>query len=158
MRQLLRELAACGLLLATLPTTATAQQGSVQITAASHSLRGEPGRIGTQPMFEPDLGVSWLRPGTRFGIFQMEIRGTTRDEQPHLGRAFVSLRDFTHRGVTYTFEAGDSYFSPKPGEYQLRNLHTPAVNFSGVSVQARTRRAKAGVMVGRATASRNIFG
>jgi len=158
MRQLLRGLAACTLLLAILPVRAAAQQGSVQITAASHSVHGEPDRIGTQPVFEPDLGVIWLRPGTRFGTFQLEIRGTSRDERPHLGRAFVSLRDFTHRGVTYTFEAGDSYFAAKPGDYQQRNLHTPAVNFSGASLQAATSRTNIGVMAGRATASRNIFG
>jgi SPOR domain len=158
MRQLLRELAACGLLLATLPIAAAAQQGSVQVTAAAHTLHGDATRIGTQPALEPDLGVSWLRPGTRFGMFQMEIRGTTRDDQPHFGRMFVSLRDFKHRGVTYTFEAGDSFFSPARGEYQLRNLHTPAVNFSGASLKASTPRTNMGVMIGRSTASRNIFG
>ena len=127
----LRALAACGVLL--VPGAVSAQQGAIHITGAAHSLNGDPARIGTQATFEPDVGVSWLRPGTRFGTLQIEIRGTTRDDLPHVGRAFVSLRDFHHGGVAYTFEAGDSFFSTSRGDYQLRNLYTPAVNFSGFS-------------------------
>lgn len=151
----LRGLAAFGVLL--VPAIAAAQQNSIQLTAAAHSLYGEPARIGSQPALEPDLGVTWLRPGTRFGMFQMEIRGTTRDDRPHVGRAFVSLRDLKHRGVTYTFEAGDSFFSTTRGEYQLKNLFTPAVNFAGVSARASTPRTTLAIMAGRATATRNIF-
>jgi cell division septation protein DedD len=158
MRQLLRELAVVALLLAASPSPSSAQQGSVQVTAAAHWVQGDPTRTAGQPSFEPDLGVSWLRPGTRFGIFQMEIRGTARDEEPRLGRVFVSLRDVTHRGVKYTLEAGDSFFSPAPGEYQLRNLFTPAVNFAGASVKAATKRTQIAIMAGRATAARNFFG
>jgi hypothetical protein len=152
----LRALAACGVLL--VPGAVSAQQGAIHITGAAHSLSGDPARIGTQATFEPDVGVSWLRPGTRFGTLQIEIRGTTRDDLPHVGRAFVSLRDFHHAGVAYTFEAGDSFFSTSRGDYQLRNLYTPAVNFSGFSAQASTKRTAVAVMAGRATATRNIFG
>jgi cell division septation protein DedD len=158
MRQLLRELAVLVLLLATVATPAAGQQGSIQITAAAHSLQGDPARTGGQPAFQPDLGVSWLRPGSRFGMFQMEIRATARDEDPRLGRTFISLRDFNHRGVKYTLEAGDVSFSPAQGEYRLRNLHTPSVNFAGISVRASSARASAGFMAGRATAMRNYFG
>ena len=157
MRQLLRELAACGLVLV-LPAVAAAQQGAVQVTAASHSLSGDPNRIGSQPVFEPDLGVLWLRPGSRFGMFQMEIRGTMRDDEPHLGRAYISLRDFRHRGIKYSFEAGDSFFAPNRGDYQIRNLYTPTVNFAGASFRATTPETTIEVMAGKATATRNIFG
>jgi hypothetical protein len=157
MRQLLRELAACGLVLL-LPAAAAAQQGGVQVTAASHSLTGDPNRIGSQSVFEPDLGVVWLRPGTRFGMFQMEIRGTIRDDEPHLGRAYVALRDFRHSGVKYSFEAGDSFFAPNRGDYQIRNLYTPAVNFAGAAFRAHTPQTTIEVMAGKATAIRNVFG
>jgi hypothetical protein len=158
MRQLLRELAACGLLLATFPIGATAQQGSIKISAAAHSIQGDPSRLGTQAGFEPDLGVSWLRPGSRFGVFQMEIRGTARDGEPHFGRTFVSLRDLKHHGITYTFDAGDSFFSPSRGEHQQRNLYTPAINFSGVAAKATTTRSEVAVMLGKATTTRDMLG
>jgi hypothetical protein len=158
MRQVLRELAACVLLLAVLAPPATAQQSGVQVTAAAHAMSGDTQRIGGQPAFEPDLGVTWLRPDTKSGIFQMELRAVSRDGRPNVGRAWASLRDFTYRGVKYTFEAGDTFFSPTPGDYRLRNLYTPAVNFAGAAVKARTRRLDAGIMVGKATATRNIFG
>ena len=158
MRQLLRELAACGLLLAVLAPPAAAQQSGVQVTAAAHALHGDPQRMGGQPVFEPDLGISWLRPDTKTGIFQMEIRAISREGRPDLGRAWVSLRDVAYRGVKYTFEAGDTFFSPSAGDYRLRNVYTPTVNFAGIAVKARTNRWDTGIMVGKATATRNIFG
>ena len=158
MRQLLRELAACGLLLAFLPGSATAQQGSIQITGATHTVNGDPVRTAGQPTFEPDLGVTWLRPGTRFGMFQMEIRGTSRDGDPRIGKAFVSIRDWKHRGINWTFEAGDTWFSPSIADYRLTNLSSPTSTFSGAAIRAKSRRANASLMVGRATAWRNIFG
>ena len=39
---------------------------------------------------DPDFAVTWLQPGTRFGLLQTEIRGTRRDNQPHLGKTFFS--------------------------------------------------------------------
>jgi cell division septation protein DedD len=158
MRQVLRELAACGLLLASLSDPATAQQGSIQVTGAAHVVTGDRLRTGGQPPFEPDIGVTWLRPGTRFGMFQMEIRGTTRDEQPQLGKAFVAIRDWKHRGINWTIEAGDTWFSPSIADYRLTNLATPTSTFAGASVRARTKSTNASLMIGRATAWRNIFG
>ena len=158
MRQLLRELAGCGLLLALLPRPATAQQGSLQVTGATHSVSGERVSTGHQSAFEPDLGISWLRPGTRFGMFQMEIRGTTRDGTPRIGKALVAIRDWRHRGVNWTIEAGDTWFSPSMADYRLTNLASPTSTFSGASVRTRTRRTNASLMIGRATAWRNIFG
>lgn len=158
MRRVLGAAAACALLVAGLPRTGAAQQGSVQVGAAVHAAQGDPHRLGGQDPFEPEITFSWLRPQTRRGTFQVELRGITRDTRPHLGRAFVSFRDLTHRGVTYSVEAGDSFFSPSRGDYQLRNLFTPSVNFSGAAVKAATPATAIAVMAGRATAARNYFG
>jgi hypothetical protein len=158
MRQVLRELAACALLLAFVAGSATAQQGSIQVTGATHTVSGDRVRTGGQPTFEPDLGITWLRPGTRFGMFQMEIRGTSRDGDARIGRAFVSIRDWKHRGINWTFEAGDSWFSPSIADYRLTNLASPTSTFSGAAVRARTRRSNASLMVGRTTAWKNFFG
>ena len=56
------------------------------------------------------------------------------------GERYAALRDFKHRGVNYTFEVGDSFFAPSHGDYQLRNLYTPAVNFAGASFRREPRR------------------
>lgn len=157
MRQLLRDLAVSGLLVGALPPSVAAQQGSIRITAATHSVTGDSARTIAQPTFEPDLGISWLHPG-RFGVFQVEIAGTTRDGQPHLGRNVVSLRDVKYGGVTYTFEAGDSFFPSKLTDHQFHNLYTPAITFSGVHIKAATDATEGAVMLGRATTLRNIFG
>ena len=158
MRQLLRDLAASVLLLAGCPSVAAAQPGSLQLSASAHSTVGDPGRIAGEQAFEPDVGVTWLQPGTRFGLFQMEIRGTRRGDQLHLGKAFVAFRDVAYRGIAWSFEGGDTYFVPGVGEYRFSNLATPSLTFAGGAVRARTPRAEVNVMVGRATAWRNVFG
>lgn len=146
------------LLLAGLPSAAAGQQGSVQVGAAAHVAQGDKIRLAGQDPLEPEITFSWLRPNTAGGTLQIDLRGITRDNLPHVGRAFVSLRDVKHRGVTYTFEAGDSFFSPSSGDYQFRNLFTPAVTFAGASVTATTPSTRIALMAGRATASRNYFG
>ena len=159
MRQLLREwVSACGLLLAAVPATATAQQGSVQISAATHTLSADRSRVGDTPAFEPDLGISWLQPATPLGTFRLDVHGTTRDGRPHLGRARLSLRDLKYRGVSYGVEAGDAFFSTNADDHRFRNLFTPSINFSGLSATASTPRTDAAVMFGRATTTRNLFG
>jgi cell division septation protein DedD len=140
------------------PVAGAAQQGSLQVTAAAQSVQGDPRRTAGQSPLEPDVGVSWLQPRTRFGTLQIELRGTRRDEAPHLGRALFSSRDLKHRGVSWTIEAGDTYFSPAIGEYRFANLAAPAVTFAGGAVGARTDKAAAGAIVGRTTISRNLFG
>ena len=87
--------------LACFASTAHAQQGSVQVSAATQALTGDPHRLGEQNQFEPDFGISWLEPGTRFGIVQAELRATRRRDRLHPGTAYVSLRDFKRRGVTW---------------------------------------------------------
>ncbi|MEX1127571.1 MAG: SPOR domain-containing protein [Vicinamibacterales bacterium] len=143
---------------AVMATSAYAQQGSFQISGTAQALTGDPSRIAGQPRLEPDVGISWLQPGDRVGVFQLELRGTTRQERFHPGRVFLGVRELKSRGVTWAFGAGDTYFTPAIGEYKFSNLFTPAVTFSGLSVSARTERSSLSAVAGRATAWRNIFG
>ena len=151
-------IAAGTLLTVFLPAAGAAQQGSLQVTGAAQSVQGDSRRTFGQPELEPDVGVSWLQPGTRLGIFQLELRGTQRDGTAHLGRALISARDFKYRGALLTVQAGDSYFSPAIGDYRFANLPTPSVTFAGASISARTSRSSLGLIAGRATATRNFFG
>jgi cell division septation protein DedD len=134
------------------------QQGSVQISTAVQTIQGDTQRLAGQKRLEPDMAVTWLQPGSRFGVFQIEIRGARRGEELHTGRMYGSLRDAKYRGVTWTIEAGDTYFSPDIGEYRFANLFTPAVTFNGVAATGRTARSSVSVVAGKTTAWRSIFG
>jgi cell division septation protein DedD len=155
MRRVLPGLAA---LLTCVAATAHAQQGSIQISAAAQSLTGDPQRLGGQNQFEPDFGIAWLEPGTRFGIFQAELRATRRRERLHPGKSYVSLRDFKYRGLAWSFEAGDTWFAPPVSDYRFTNLFAPAVTFNGAAVAARSPRTSLQIVAGKTTAWRNIFG
>ena len=113
---------------------------------------------GGQPLLEPDYGVSWLQPGTRFGIFQLELRGTRRDGLPAPWQNLRRVRDLKYRGLAWSLEAGDTYFSPAVGDYRFANLAAPSLTFVGGGVSARSPRTSVGVIAGRATAWRNLFG
>ncbi len=63
-----------------------------------------------------------------------------------------------YAGLSWTFEAGDAYFTRALGQYGFSNLSTPAVTFSGGAISGRSTRGSLHVMGGRATALRNIFG
>jgi len=153
-----RALAVCTVFAALIPTQGAAQQGSVQVTAATQVIQGDSRRIGTQSSLEPDFGVSWLQPGTRFGTFQIDLRGTRRGDVPHLGRTFVGVRDLKYRGLSWSLEAGDTYFSPAIGDYRFANLSAPSLTFAGGAVNGRSPRTSIGVVVGRTTAWRNLYG
>jgi sporulation related protein len=137
---------------------ALAQQGSVQISSAVQTLRGDPARFAGQNEFEPDLGVSWLQPGSRFGVFQIEIRGARRGDSLHTGRLYGALRDAKYHGVSWTIEGGDAYFSPPIVGYGFSNLYSPAVTFNGAAIRGRSERTTLAIVAGRTTAWRNIFG
>jgi cell division septation protein DedD len=143
---------------AVMATPAGAQQGSVQISGSAQAVTGDPLRIAGQNRLEPDFGVSWLQPGDRVGLFQLELRGARRRDRFHPGRLFLGIREMKYRGVTWALEAGDTYFTPAIGEYKFSNLFTPAVTVSGLSASARTEKSSLSVVAGRATAWRNIFG
>ena len=156
-RQLPRELAIACVALAGLVAPVAAQQGSVQVTGSAQALSGDPERLAGQSRLEPDFGVTWFQP-RRWGSLQMELRGTRRGREPHLGRAYVAWRDVKHRGAIWTFEGGDFYFTPVVSEYRFTNLSTPVVTLAGGSVTARTTRSSVSLVAGKATAWRNIFG
>ena len=94
------------------------------------------------------LRVSWLQPGTRFGIFQLEIRGARRDGLPHLGKPSSASVDLKYRGLAWSLEAGDTYFSPAIGDYRFANLAAPSLTFVGGAVAVDRR--------GRASASSRV--
>src|SRR6476646_968444 len=160
MRQIGRipTIAGCVATLVLQVNAAVAQQGSLQFTTAVQTLRGDPSRYAGQNPFEPDLGVSWLQPGSRFGIFQIEIRGARRGDVLHTGRIYGALRDAKYLGAAWTIEAGDAYFSPPIAGYGFSNLYSPAVTFNGAAIRGRTDRTMLDVVAGRTTAWRNIFG
>jgi cell division septation protein DedD len=150
----------CGLaagLLACHAGAASAQQGVVQISGAGQTITGGTLQPGDNS-FEPDFGVSWIQPGVRFGSFQLELRGAKRADRLHVGRNYAALRDLKRGAVSWSFEAGDAYFTRALGEYGFSNLTTAPVTFSGGAISARTNRGALHVVGGRATAWRNIFG
>jgi hypothetical protein len=148
----------CAILTGLLPVHAAAQQGSLQVSAGAQATTGEAARDINLGAFEPDLGVTWFQPGTRFGTLQLEVRGTERHNEPHFGRIYGSLRDLKAGGFRWTVDAGDSYYAPTIGEYKFSNLTTPAVTFSGAAIGARSARTDVGFVAGEATVWRNIFG
>jgi len=145
-------------LLASGPTPSAAQQGSLQVSTAVQGVTGGSARLAGQNRLEPDFGVAWLQPGSRFGIFQIELRGARRGDEIHTGRMYGTLRDLKYRNVVWTIEAGDAYFSPGLGDYRLANLFAPSVTFNGASVSGRTARSSIVVLAGKTTAWRSIFG
>ena len=132
--------------------TVHAQQGSVQITGATQTVTGDPQRLGGENTIDPDIGVLWLQPGVRFGPFQRELREARRGNRLHLGRNYAALRDLKYRNVSWTFEAGDSYFTRAIGEYGFSNLTTPSVTFAGGALSGRGDRGSIHMMAGRTTA------
>jgi cell division septation protein DedD len=157
MRPVLRGLAA-GLVIAGHVVAAYAQQGNVQVSGAMQSVTGTSRGVTGENAIDPDFGVSWLQPGVRFGTFQIELRGAKRADRLHLGRNYAALRDLKAGRLSWTFEAGDAYFTRGVGEYGFSNLTTPAVTFSGGAVSARGPRGALHILGGRSTAWRNIFG
>jgi cell division septation protein DedD len=141
-----------------LATPAVAQQGSLQVNASAQASTGESARQNTLGQVEPDLGVTWLQPRTRFGTVQLEFHGTERKNELHAGRIYGSLRDLKIGNYTWTVEGGDAYYAPAIGGYQFSNLTTPIVTFVGGSVSARSARTSVGMVAGRGTVWRNIFG
>ncbi len=141
-----------------LATPAAAQQGSLQVNASAQATTGETARLNALGQVEPDLGVRWLQPRTRFGTVQLEFHGTERKNELHAGRIYGSLRDLKFGNYTWTVEGGDTYYAPAIGGYQFSNLTTPVVTFVGGSVSAHNARTSIGIVAGQGTVWRNIFG
>lgn len=135
-----------------------AQQGSLQVFGAAHGLTGDSDRLGSQARLDPDVGVTWLQPDSRYGTLQLDIRGTRRGDRFHLGRTYLSADRLRAGGLTWTLEAGDAYYTRAIREYRFSNLTAPVVTFSGGSITGRGARGALQVIGGRAAAWRNIFG
>ena len=129
----------------------------MQVTGSAQAVTGDPERLAGQSRLEPDLAITWFQPRGS-GSVQMELRGTRRGREPHLGRAYLAWRDVKLRGATWTFEAGDFYFTPGLADYRFTNLSTPFVTLAGGSLAARTDRSSLHIVAGQSTAWRNIFG
>ncbi len=141
-----------------LPSPVAAQQGSLQVSASAQAVTGDAARYSPVGQVEPDLGINWFQPGTRFGTVQLELRGTERKNEFHAGRIYGSLRDLKTGNYTWTVEGGDAYYAPAIGEYKFSNLTTPIVTFVGGAVSARSARTSIGIIAGQGTVWRNIFG
>ena len=110
-----------------LATPAVAQQGSLQVSASAQAITGDAARLNDLDRVEPDLGVTWLQPRTRFGTVHLEFHGTERKNELHTGRVYGSLRDLNTGNYRWSIEGGDAYYAPAIGEYQFSNLTTPVV-------------------------------
>ena len=155
MRQLLTGLAA--VLAFSVPAVpAHAQQGSLQVSAAApgrdrRSARGSTARSSV----EPDLGLSWLQPGRRFGIFQLETprhaaRRTSRISAARI--VGVPRRQGRRRSPGPSREATPTS-SPAIGDYRLTNLFTPSGRRSPAPPSPAARPARSLALVaGRASA------
>ena len=137
---------------------AAAQQGSIQVSSSTQVLSGDETRLGSQDRVEPDVALSWFQPGFRFGTIEFESHLTQRHDRFLLGRTVASLRDVRFKGLTWTFEGGDTSLRPAVTEYGFTNLFAPRINFLGGSIQAVGPRTSVIATAGRATALRNIFG
>jgi hypothetical protein len=135
-----------------------AQQGSLQITTATQISTGDPERRGGINTFEPDVGFALFQPGFRLGNLEIELHATRYGDSPHLGRTFGAIRDFKARGLTWSFEAGDTYLTPPITDYSFTNLFAPAVTFRGGAVSGFNQRTSITLTLGRTTVLRNILG
>ena len=112
----------------------------MQFSAAAQATTGQLAKGANFSQLEPDVGVSWLQPGTRFGALQLELHGTERRDTFHLGRVYGAMRDLKRGDYKWTVEAGDTYSLPTVGEYNFSHLVTPSDRFTGGAVAARLAR------------------
>jgi hypothetical protein len=140
------------------PASARQQQGSIQLSTETQLVEGDAQRRASEPRVEPDIGISYFQPGSRFREVQFEVRGTRRNDEVHLGRTSMALRDGKAKGLTWTLEVGDLYTAAAPCDYQFTNLSGASVTFNGAAVTTKTRTTTTQIIGGRSTAWRNIFG
>jgi cell division septation protein DedD len=137
---------------------AAAQQGALQLSAAVQFLTGDEIRLAGQNRLEPDLAISWFQPAFRFGIFDLNIHLTQRDDRPRLGQTAIGLRDVRAKGLAWSFYGGDTAITPSISDYSFSNLFAPRLNLSGGSAMGLSPATSISAGVGRSTALRNIFG
>jgi len=144
-----------GFLLAAVPVAA--QQGSVQIVSAGQLSTGNPMRTGALQGYQPDLGLSWFQPTTRWGTLTFDAHAVRSNKDPRLGRALFAVRDLKTHGLTWNLSAGDTAYTPFLSDYGFNNLFAPQVTFRGGSISAAGGNTSLSVTAGRVTVLRDLF-
>ena len=134
-----------------------AQQGSVQVVAASVVSTGSPSRTGLTQNFQPDFGVSWLQPTRNWGTVNLDAHAVRGTNDPRLGRALFAIRDLKRGGFAWNLSGGDSAYTPFLTDYGFNNLFAPQVTFRGASVGAVNAATSFSVTAGRVTVLRDLF-
>jgi len=147
-----------GLLVAIAAAPVSAQQPSIQISAAAQVMTGDDLRLGGQQHLEPDLGIQLFDPGFRFGNLYADLNVTRRNDSVILGRGVVRLDGWRAAGLTWSLDAGDAWTAPAVPDFGFANLFAPPVTFQGVSVRGLSPRTTVLITAGRVTALQNIFG
>ena len=136
---------------------AAAQQGSVQVVAASQITTGDAMRTGGLTGFQPDFGLSWFQPTTRWGTLTFDAHAVRNNNDPRLGRALFGIRNLKSHGLTWNMSAGDTAYTPYLTDYGFNNLFAPQVTFRGASVSAVNANTSLSVTAGRVTVFRDLF-
>ncbi len=136
---------------------AAAQQGSVQITAASQVTTGDPMRTGGLQGYQPDFGFNWFRPTTTWGTLTFDAHAVRGGNDPRLGRALFAVKNLKKTGLTWNLSAGDSAYTPFLTDYGFSNLFAPQVTFRGASVSAAGADTSLSITAGRVTVFRDLF-
>jgi hypothetical protein len=134
-----------------------AQQGSVQVIAASNVTTGDESRTGGLQGYQPDFGVSWFQPTKTWGTLSFDGHAVRAGNDPRLGRALFAVKDLKKDGLTWNLTAGDSAYTPFLTDYGFNNLFGPQVNFRGGSVSATGANTTLSITAGRVTVFKDLF-
>jgi hypothetical protein len=136
---------------------AAAQQGSVQVIAASNVTTGDASRTGVLQGYQPDFGVSWFQPTTNWGTLTFDGHAVRGGNDPRLGRALFGVKGLKASGLTWNLNAGDSAYTPFLTDYGFSNLFAPQVTFRGGSITATGTNTSLSITAGRVTVFRDLF-
>jgi uncharacterized protein (DUF2141 family) len=146
------------LLVAIAAAPVRAQQPSVRLTALTQVTTGDQLRLGGQHRIEPDLSIQLFDPGFRFGNLYADLNVTRRNDSVVIGRGVVRLEGWQAAGLTWSFDAGNTWTAPAVQDFGFSNLFAPPVTFQGVSIRGSSPRSTVLFTAGRVTAQRNLFG
>jgi hypothetical protein len=139
------------------PAPAAAQQGSVQVTAATVASTGDPSRTGLTQGFQPDFGILWFQPTTNWGTVNFDAHAVRGAKDPRLGRVLFAVNDLRRAGLKWNVSGGDGIYTPFLTGYGFNNLFAPQVTFRGGAVSASGPAASFTVTAGRVTVFRDLF-
>ncbi len=135
-----------------------AQPSQVSVSAAAQVYTADRFRLGTQNRVEPDLGISWLKPGLFGGTLGLDVNLVRRDDRIQVGRGLFSLKGVQAAGFTWDLNGGDTGTPPFVPDFGFSNLHAPILTVAGGSIEARRGRTTLRVAGGRSTQNRSVFG